>query len=448
MDGTRGEAARQEPDRPSAAARVRLDGVDWLAGWDEAAHEPATTTPEEAVKPTGPAPTAHPAHPDTAPRTPTRGATPPRDEPPPATAPDPGAATDLGTPATAADPATAQAAAPATAPDATAAPSAAPAVAAGDGTGSVQPSEEAEQPEGRVPRPVIIAAATAGALLIGLPLVLAPLSHGSAPDGGPHPAAAAGYTREGETGDAFVPGADPRDTATPAAPGAAGAPAQGPGPVPQTGPAGDGAPHGPAPAPGPGGDKGGGTPSRPDPEKPPQPAPAPTFTAVAGRGCGAAGTGYRQRGWFERGNEGWLSRSEGGWTGDGCTGMYTAVPMSGEAAKDDGNSVLWTFETGRVATGSCRISVYVPGARDVVSVGGNPTHYTVQNQFDPGSGTIGSFSVPQVSRRGQWVDGGTFPLSRGRIAVLLHTRGQDWSGSTKTYAHHAASAVRAHCTGS
>jgi hypothetical protein len=51
-----------------------------------------------------------------------------------------------------------------------------------------------------------------------------------------------------------------------------------------------------------------------------------------------------------------------------------------------------------------------------------------------------------VGELGKWVSVGTFPLSGGQIAVKLHTRGQDWVGDTVTYAHLAASAVRAECT--
>ncbi|MBD0693998.1 hypothetical protein [Streptomyces sp. CBMA123] len=146
----------------------------------------------------------------------------------------------------------------------------------------------------------------------------------------------------------------------------------------------------------------------------------------------------QRNGWYDDGQKGWRNNS-GGYTGDGCAGGFASMPMSGASGKDDSsNSVVWTFNTGSLTTGSCRLSVYVPNG-DLKAVGGAPTYYTVQNQ---------SFLVNQVSYRGQWVSAGTFPLSGGRIAVVMHSRGQDWVGdSVKTYAHHAASAVKADCTG-
>ncbi|WP_371521990.1 hypothetical protein [Kitasatospora sp. NBC_01300] len=178
------------------------------------------------------------------------------------------------------------------------------------------------------------------------------------------------------------------------------------------------------------------------PAKPAQPAPppAPSFAAVAGPGC--SGGGAQARGWYDKGQEGWRNNS-GGYSGDGCNGGYYSMPMSGDANKDHDNSVVWTFSTGSVTTGTCKLSVYVPNSGDVKAVGGTSSLYTVQS----GSGS-GSFNVNQVGNRGQWVTVGPFQLNGGKLAVTLHDRGQDWQGSDKnTYAHHAASAIRANCTG-
>lgn len=167
---------------------------------------------------------------------------------------------------------------------------------------------------------------------------------------------------------------------------------------------------------------------------------------MAGPWCSNSGTGFNQYGWFDQGQTGWYNTSTGGWTGDSCSGKYSAVPMSGDATHDDSNSTVWTFKTGAVSSGSCQVSVYIPNDGDIKAVGGDPTYYTVQNQFGPGSGTIGSFSINQTANRGHWVGAGSFSVSNGQLAVMLHTRGQDWSGSTKTYAHHAADAVKVSCT--
>ncbi|WP_371493756.1 hypothetical protein OG871_01805 [Kitasatospora sp. NBC_00374] len=159
--------------------------------------------------------------------------------------------------------------------------------------------------------------------------------------------------------------------------------------------------------------------------------------AVAGPYCGGKGVSYSQGKWFDQGISGWRSNS-GGWSGDGCNGTYTSVPMSGAANKDDGNSVVWTFNLGKVS--SCALAVYIPADGDVKKVGGNPTYYTVQS-----GSSSGSFSINQTANRGRWVNQGTYPY-HGSLSVTLHTRGLDWHDSTKTYAHHAASAIRATCT--
>jgi hypothetical protein len=116
--------------------------------------------------------------------------------------------------------------------------------------------------------------------------------------------------------------------------------------------------------------------------------------------------------------------------------------MSGSTTKDDAGGVLWTFTTGAVSDGTCRVSVYIPQDTDVVAVGGNPTYYTVQNQIWWGKGTIGSFRITQVAHRGQWVNAGSFEVRGGRFAVMLHSRGHSPSGA---HAHHAAGPIRATC---
>ncbi|WP_035792339.1 hypothetical protein [Kitasatospora mediocidica] len=164
---------------------------------------------------------------------------------------------------------------------------------------------------------------------------------------------------------------------------------------------------------------------------------------MAGPFCANSGTTFQQNGWFDQGQAGWVTNSGN----SGCGGQFNSMPMSGASGKDSGNSVVWTFSTGAVTSGSCTLSVYVPGNGDVKAVGGAPAYYTVQTGSSPGSGTIGSFTVNQVGNRGAWVNAGTYPVSNGRIGVMLHDRGQDWTNTTKTYAHLAAAAVKANCTG-
>ncbi|MER6360494.1 hypothetical protein [Kitasatospora sp. NPDC001527] len=198
-------------------------------------------------------------------------------------------------------------------------------------------------------------------------------------------------------------------------------------------------------------------PQQPAPQQPApqQPAPPPaaakaTYSAIGGNGCGTSSVAYAQHGWWEQGSTGWLTNSAGGYTGSGCNGKYVSMPMSGAANTDDkDNWVVWTFSTAPVTTGTCKIAVYVPNNSDLKAVGGAPAYYTVQNTSTPNSGTIGDFSVNQTSSRGSWVTaGGTYAVTGGKIAVMLHSRGLDWAGTSTEKAHIAASAVRADCTAS
>ncbi|MFD8322234.1 carbohydrate-binding protein [Kitasatospora purpeofusca] len=196
-------------------------------------------------------------------------------------------------------------------------------------------------------------------------------------------------------------------------------------------------------------------PQQPAPQQPPatQPPVQPpaaakaTYSAIGGGNCSTASVAYAQHGYWEQGSTGWLSSSTGGYTGSGCNGKYVSMPMSGSDSKDDNdNSVVWTFSTAPVTSGSCTISVYVPNNSDYKLVGGKPAYYTVQNT--PSSGVIGDFSVNQTSSRGNWVTSKAFTVSGGKISVMLHSRGLDWAGTATDKAHIAASAVRADCTAS
>ncbi|MFF7588801.1 hypothetical protein ACFZCK_15070 [Kitasatospora purpeofusca] len=208
-------------------------------------------------------------------------------------------------------------------------------------------------------------------------------------------------------------------------------------PAPQQPAPGQPAPQQPAPQP---------PPASQPPVQPPAAAKA-TYSAIGGGNCSTASVAYAQHGYWEQGSTGWLSSSTGGYTGSGCNGKYVSMPMSGSDSKDDNdNSVVWTFSTAPVTSGSCTISVYVPNNSDYKLVGGKPAYYTVHNS--PGSGVIGDFSVNQTTSRGSWVASKAFAVSGGKISVMLHSRGLDWAGTATDKAHIAASAVRADCTAS
>ncbi|MGW6688111.1 hypothetical protein [Streptomyces sp. NPDC054961] len=337
---------------------------------------------------------------------------------------------------------------------------------------------------GRVSKPVVAAALVGGLVLVGLPLVLSQLG-GGGPQHGPDAPPPAGMNRAAGGPDGFVPGFDDRGNAVPEAGLQAGNPSPGQGdPNAAGGAAGDAGtqnsvdPHmngsvpqgGSGPASGGTGSTGGGgssssgsgggggstggggtgggaqppAPGQPNAGAPP--AAAKTYQAVAGAGCSGSGTGYSQNGWFDDGQAGWKTYS-GGWGGDGCNGRFTAIPMSGAPKKDNGNYALWTFRTGQVSTGRCQVSVYIPNNKDIKAVGGAPAYYTVQNSLSAGSGTISSFNINQRTQLGSWYNAGTYDVRGGQFAVMLHDRGQDWTGSgDKTYAHNAAAAVRVSCT--
>ena len=183
----------------------------------------------------------------------------------------------------------------------------------------------------------------------------------------------------------------------------------------------------------------------PRPAPPPAPGapPAPkTYSAVAGEGCTqTADYGYFRRGFASD----WRLRSSGGLTTDGCHGAVVAVPMSGDASRDDNDNVIvWWFRTAPVTAGSCAISVYVPDTGNDSDSAGQPAHYLVFRTDNASGGTAGEFDVDQTRNRGRWVDAGRFPTG-GRLSVRMVTRGIDF-GSGRNGAHLGVSALRASCT--
>ena len=151
-----------------------------------------------------------------------------------------------------------------------------------------------------------------------------------------------------------------------------------------------------------------------------------------GPGCG----GYSNVGLYRDGRKGWVDHGDGK-----CGTAFVSVPMSGDARRDDASAYAqWTF----TAAGTCEVSVFIPNG-NIEEVGGNPTVYNVFDRNGVGGAPLASFAIKQVDKRGQWVNAGKFKSS-GNLTVQLLTRGQDWNNSGPTYAHHAASAVKADCT--
>lgn len=161
-------------------------------------------------------------------------------------------------------------------------------------------------------------------------------------------------------------------------------------------------------------------------------APSGAKSFTTGPGCG----GYTNVGLYRDGRKGWVDRGDGK-----CGSTFVSIPMSGDARRDDGSAYgMWTFSV----SGTCDVSVFVPNG-NLEEVGGNPTVYYVFDRSGVGGPPMASFAIKQVEKRGQWVNAGKFKAS-GNLTVQLLTRGQDWNNSGPTYAHHAASAVKADCT--
>ncbi|OKJ54316.1 hypothetical protein [Streptomyces sp. CB02115] len=334
---------------------------------------------------------------------------------------------------------------------------------------------------GRVSRPMVVAAAFAGALLLGAPFVVA----GAQKDDGKPTrgeAAAAAWKQDGQEGG-YVPGTDP---AGPDGVRAPGSPQQGAAPVRgDKGPAnhvrggdgpqrangspeterGDGAKGSTGTkakgSTGTGGttDKSGssakapagtgseGSAKAPSAETAPQSQPqttpkAPTvvYSGVSGHECPTQR--FQRDGYYSDGKEGWATHS-GGFGGYGCAGKYLSMPMSGSSSKDSGGSATWLFDLPASAK-KCSISVHVPGSSDIVRVGGDPSYYTVYDRFLPRTNNlVGSFYVNQQDRRGTWYNvPGTFAVDAKKLSVRIHDRGRD-----SKYEHHAISTIKATCTG-
>ncbi|MFE2374048.1 hypothetical protein [Streptomyces sp. NPDC059398] len=347
---------------------------------------------------------------------------------------------------------------------------------AGNGPGGSDVEGGGPGAPGKVSRPMVAAAAIGGVVLLSLPFVVASATGG---DGPKHNSrnAAAGYTDPGQGADGFVPGADA--TRRPALPGGSkrsgstgglGAPpiteaasadsVSGPGEKPadgkKDGQQSDGKDTGTEKGQGdkksgPGsssdssgdgssGSSGNGTASHGSKVNS-----AMLFSAVGGPHCSSSSVTYEERGAYSDDQEGWTTH-DGSYASGGCTGRYRSMPMSGSSSKDSGNSVIWVFRTGKVTSGSCKVSVYIPNDSVARHVGGQPSYYTVHDGTTGNDTQLGSFTITQVSHRGQWVGASTYKVSKGLLTVKLHDRGDDWSSSSRDNAHHAVSAVRVECT--
>ncbi|MCP2336722.1 hypothetical protein [Actinomadura rupiterrae] len=291
-------------------------------------------------------------------------------------------------------------------------------------TAAAKPKEQAV---GKPSKPALAGAVLVGLVLLAVPLAVATVGGGDHSGKKEQPVAFGGLHKPGDSG--YVPGVtDPKlgpapTDGTGGGGGNGGNGGGGGGGAPSTSPsggaggkAGDGTPEKPGGAPNAGAPKG-------------DKAHSVSVTALAGPGCpSSTGGGYRLIGH----NEDWHTRI-GSSPGNGCSGRFSTVPMTGASNKDGENSVLWTFDTGQVQNGTCQLSVYVPSG-GIKDVGGAPAYYTVGGS---------AFTVDQTSNQDSWVDVGSYPVSGGSLTVKLHDRGIDWG--SRSGAHLAAGAMRAIC---
>ena len=94
--------------------------------------------------------------------------------------------------------------------------------------------------------------------------------------------------------------------------------------------------------------------------------------------------------------------------------------MSGKATTDIGAEyVQWWFVP--TTGGQCRVQVYVPKSTSTTDTGATAVHFAVMAGRT--GATYADFTVDESANAGQWVDGGSFPLHGGELAVRLTDRG-------------------------
>jgi hypothetical protein len=170
------------------------------------------------------------------------------------------------------------------------------------------------------------------------------------------------------------------------------------------------------------------------------PRPVPTvrpYSAVSGWDCGtSADHGFDADGRTVD----WVTVPRGGWSQDGCHGTFEAIPMSGDASKDDANqNVVWWFIP-RAGTTRCEMMVYLPASDNPLDSAATGAQFLVL------AGRNGSefaeLTMDQTQDRGSWKSAGTFPVSRGGLALELVNRG----APDNPRARLSATQVRVRCT--
>ncbi|WP_328723105.1 hypothetical protein OHT52_28825 [Streptomyces sp. NBC_00247] len=335
--------------------------------------------------------------------------------------------------------------------------------------GATRPRRAGVLPLGRPGKPLIAAAVAGGLVLVGVPFLISGLS-GSGDDTSAPTALAPAGSRMGPdgAGPGFVPGQQNAPSGNPQTPdgksttGPTGSAAGGSGTggtatdaIHETGskslPTGstEETPKSGAESAASGKDAGSGAADAPAPTKESATKPASpqqeqvaavTYSHLIGPGCETPGFATSDQ--WRDGLQGWVGRT-GSQTSYGCSGFYYSVPLSNSTTTYNGYA-QWKFPTGSVTDGTCQVSVYIPNVKDISRVGGNPAHYAVHRYFEAKPSTqIDTFEIDQPSHLGQWVNAGTFPVSTGKISIVLENRGK-----TSGNRHAAAAPVRVNCKAS
>ena len=174
---------------------------------------------------------------------------------------------------------------------------------------------------------------------------------------------------------------------------------------------------------------------------------------VAGPTCSSASTSFAATGYSTTALSaqltGWSTSASGGYNGEGCTGGFLSMPMSGQAANYDSTRfALWKFTLAAdLTSASCKLAAYVPDNASIVSVGGDPaSYYYYGDDYSAGSTAtpLGGFQVDQVTNRGQWVTGPSFKVGTGKVTVRLFDAGVNQTSAMEN-AHVAVAQVRLTC---
>jgi hypothetical protein len=178
-----------------------------------------------------------------------------------------------------------------------------------------------------------------------------------------------------------------------------------------------------------------------------------TWTAVAGPTCSNGATRFIKDGYYVRTSNGqstgWITSSDGGYSGDGCTGGFVSVPLSGHAyAYDSSQFALWTFHLSASFThATCTLSTFVPYNPQIAYVGGDPAYYYYYGtDYSSGSTAqpLGGYLVHQPATRGDWVASRSFTIKTAWVAVKMVDAGVNATRATSN-AHAAAAQMRLAC---